>query len=328
MTRKRFEGGNAGAFYRGAVLLLLYLISSACYLYRLERKLDPENMEFLNRVRYIITSREERMFLQLPESERPEFRNKFWRDRDPDPETEENEFKREYFRRMEQADEIFISEGIEGWRTDRGRILVLYGLPGQRIMNRGGSGIHANCAEIWYYGNFPVVFLDLDCTGFFRLATWDLSPLFAYSLENQMMRIPKDGSVGRKALDSHSLISDVVIRDIRFRPGKLDFVISLFVPFAQVWFQEKGAVLETDIQVRFRLLDEKSRELWSLCDTFRLQTDEASLQTEPPPIFSRDIPVEIENVPDGSAKPRYRIFVELINRTGGAALRRMIPLRP
>ncbi len=327
MMRERFEAFRAGVFYRGAGLLLLYLVSSACYLYRLERKLDPENTEFLNRVRYIITSREERMFLQLPESERSEFRKKFWRDRDPDPETEENEFKREYFRRMEQADEIFVTEGIAGWRTDRGRMLVLYGLPGQRILNRGGSGIHANCAEIWYYGNFPVVFLDVDCTGFFRLATWDLSPLLTYSLENQMMGFPKDGSVGRKALDSHSLICDVVFRDIRFKPGKLNFVISLFVPFAQMWFQEKGAVLETDIQVRFRLLDEENRELWSFCDTFSLQTDEASLQEEQPG-FSRDLPVEVEMVPDGSEKIRYRVFVELINRTGGAALRRMMPLRP
>jgi len=328
MMEKKNEAAGTSGFFRSTSLFLLFLLSAGCYLYRLERKLDSENAEFLNRVRYIITSKEERIFLQLPESDRAAFRNKFWLDRDPDPETEVNEFKQEYFRRMEQADELFLTEGIAGWRTDRGRMLILYGLPGERLMSRGGAGIHRNCAEIWYYGDFPVAFLDLDCTGYFLLATFDLSPLLAYSLENQVLGILEEGTAGRKALDSRTLSCGVELRNVRFQPEKLDFVIALSVPFTQVWFRETGGKLETLLEIRLRLLDEKNRELWSFTDAIRLETDEALLQADTTPVFQGNFPAAAAIPPGTSGKARYRVFLELTNQTGGAVFRKMVPLKP
>jgi GWxTD domain-containing protein len=119
------------------ILSLLLLLS--CRLYQLERKLDPENAEFLSKVSYIITKEERKIFLELPDKEKEKFREEFWKRRDPDLETEENEFKTEYFKRLERAAEIFMGEGRPGWLTDRGRIYVLFGPPADRMTYPMGS---------------------------------------------------------------------------------------------------------------------------------------------------------------------------------------------
>ena len=62
--------------------------------------------------------------------EREQFIEAFWQRRDPTPDTVENEFKEEHYRRIAYANERF-SSGIPGWRTDRGRIYIMWGKPDQ-----------------------------------------------------------------------------------------------------------------------------------------------------------------------------------------------------
>lgn len=90
--------------------------------------LSKENAEFLSEVRYIITKDEIRYFRHLPESKRQEFIRMFWDIRDPLPETGENEFKEEYFKRIEEANLKFTASR-EGWLTDRGKTYILLGPP-------------------------------------------------------------------------------------------------------------------------------------------------------------------------------------------------------
>ncbi len=132
--RKALSGGAAVV----SVLLLAALLS-ACRLYKLARQLPPEYADFLSQVRYIITKEEEKIFLELPHSEKDRFIEEFWARRDPDPDTEENEFKTEFFKRVERANALFISEGKPGWLTDRGRIYVLFGPPTDRITDSLGG---------------------------------------------------------------------------------------------------------------------------------------------------------------------------------------------
>src|SRR4030042_7132982 len=81
-------------------------------------------------VPYIITSREKDVFLSLPtESDRGQFIETFWKKRDPNPQTSENEFKLEYYRRIALANKFFGTGGVPGWRTDRGRFYILLGPP-------------------------------------------------------------------------------------------------------------------------------------------------------------------------------------------------------
>ena len=83
-------------------------------------------------VTYIITDEERKAFKKLAtDDERERFIEEFWRRRDPDPDTDENEFKEEYYERIAYANEHF-SSGIPGWKTDRGRIWIMYGKPDER----------------------------------------------------------------------------------------------------------------------------------------------------------------------------------------------------
>ena len=77
-----------------------------------------------NDVPYIITGAEKKAFLALQtDEERENFIENFWRRRDPDPDTEENEFREQYYERIAYANEHYTS-GIPGWKTDRGRIYI------------------------------------------------------------------------------------------------------------------------------------------------------------------------------------------------------------
>lgn len=83
-------------FFTFAGIGLMLFFSSGCYYYNLEKKLDPENAEWLDQLRYIITSKERKVFLDLPPEEREDFKQEFWAKRDHDHGTEENEFKMEF----------------------------------------------------------------------------------------------------------------------------------------------------------------------------------------------------------------------------------------
>ncbi len=92
-------------------------------------ELDPESQAFYEYARLIMTSEENKIFSRLKdEASRREFIEEFWAKRDPDPETEENEFKNEFFRRIDYANKHF-REGTPGWKTDRGRVYIFMGPP-------------------------------------------------------------------------------------------------------------------------------------------------------------------------------------------------------
>ena len=79
-------------------------------------------------VRWIITDEERASFKRLrSDEEREQFIERFWLRRDPTPETFLNEFKQEHYRRMLYANEHFATADIPGWRTDRGRMYIVYG---------------------------------------------------------------------------------------------------------------------------------------------------------------------------------------------------------
>lgn len=139
-------------------------------------------------VTYIITDEERKAFKKLEtDDEREKFIEEFWRRRDPDPDTDENEFKEEYYERIAYANEHFAS-GIPGWKTDRGRIYIMYGKPHERethpmggAYNRpsweGGGSTTTYPFEIWFYRYLPGVgsgieieFVDPTGSGEYRIA--------------------------------------------------------------------------------------------------------------------------------------------------------------
>ena len=90
-------------------------------------------------VAWIITDEERSAFKQLSnDEERDQFIEAFWQRRDPTPDTIENEFKEEHYRRIAYANEHFAA-GIPGWKSDRGRMYIMYG-PADEIESHPSGG--------------------------------------------------------------------------------------------------------------------------------------------------------------------------------------------
>jgi len=88
---------------------------------------------------WIITDQERAAFKQLSnDEERDNFIEAFWQRRDPTPDTEENEYKEEHYRRIAYSNEHFAA-GIPGWKTDRGRMYIMYG-PADEIDSHPSGG--------------------------------------------------------------------------------------------------------------------------------------------------------------------------------------------
>lgn len=157
------------------------------------RKVTPELKDaykkwLQNDVPYIITDDERKAFKALQtDEERENFIEMFWRRRDPNPDTEENEFREEYYERIAYANEHFAS-GIPGWKTDRGRIYIMHGKPASveshptggsydRPSYEGGGTTTTYPFEVWFYRHLDGVgdgleieFVDPSSTGEYRLA--------------------------------------------------------------------------------------------------------------------------------------------------------------
>jgi GWxTD domain-containing protein len=142
----------------------------------------------LEDVTYIITSEEQDTFKHLTtDEERENFIEQFWTRRNPDPREASNEFKAEHYRRIAYANERFAS-GVPGWKTDRGRIYILYGEPDgkeshpsggsyQREFWEGGGQTSVYPFERWRYRHIDGVgddveleFVDKTFTNEYRLA--------------------------------------------------------------------------------------------------------------------------------------------------------------
>jgi GWxTD domain-containing protein len=155
---------------------------------KLQKELDTPYKKWLQEeVPYIITDEERSAFLQLQTNEeREQFIEAFWQRRDPTPDTVENEFKEEHYRRIAYANEHFAS-GIPGWKTDRGRIYVIWGKPDEieshptggiynRPMSEGGGSTTTYAYEDWRYrymeglgNNIIIEFVDPSGTSEYHM---------------------------------------------------------------------------------------------------------------------------------------------------------------
>jgi GWxTD domain-containing protein len=98
-------------------------------------------------VAYIITDRERAAFKSLQsDPEREHFIEQFWQRRDPTPGTPENEFKEEHYRRIAYSNENFAAV-IPGWKTDRGRIYIVYGPPDEKESHPAGGAYRRSAQE-------------------------------------------------------------------------------------------------------------------------------------------------------------------------------------
>lgn len=136
----------------------------------------------------IITDAERKAFAKLKTNEeREQFIKIFWQQRDPDPDTEQNEYRERYYERIAYANEHF-SSGIPGWKTDRGRIYIKFGKPDEIEAHPSGGQYQQTAYEgygttttypfeKWFYRYLPGVgsgveieFVDPSGSGEYRIA--------------------------------------------------------------------------------------------------------------------------------------------------------------
>src|SRR5579885_1808682 len=155
---------------------------------KLEKELAGPYKKWLNEdVAYIITDEERQAFKRLnTDEEREQFIEQFWLRRDPTPDTVENEFKEEHYRRIAYANEHYAS-GIPGWKTDRGRIYITFGPPDEieshpsggtyeRPPEEGGGTTSTFPFEQWRYryidgigNNIIIEFVDPTMSGEYHM---------------------------------------------------------------------------------------------------------------------------------------------------------------
>jgi GWxTD domain-containing protein len=113
----------------------------------LNQELTKVYKKWLNEdVVWIISDQERAAFKQLSnDEERDNFIEAFWQRRDPTPDTEENEYKEEHYRRIAYANEHYAA-GIPGWKTDRGRIYIMYG-PADEVSGSPAGGTYNRPTE-------------------------------------------------------------------------------------------------------------------------------------------------------------------------------------
>ncbi len=155
---------------------------------KLRKELEGPYRKWLNEdVLYIISDEEKSAFKRMStEDERENFIESFWLRRDPTPDTLENEFKEEHYRRIAYANERYAS-GIPGWKTDRGRIYITFGPPDEneshpsggtyeRPYEEGGGTTSTYPFEKWRYrylegigSDIIIEFVDTTMTGEYRM---------------------------------------------------------------------------------------------------------------------------------------------------------------
>jgi len=228
------------------------VILSSCRLYRLKRQLDDEDARFLSEVRYIITKEETRIYLEMPKSERDAFREDFWEKRDPDPLTETNEFQTEYYNRIEEANRLFTS-GRDGWLTDRGRTLVLLGPPVHKSFYPMGDPVEGLLfpTEVWYYPNFPIVFMDSHGAGDYEYHFLSLG----HQAEIQKALLAAKGTLREEeaALFDYDL-------DLK-REGDRTFIL-LSVGKKNLWLTEEEGGMRTTLEIRLQIVRPPQDTLW------------------------------------------------------------------
>ena len=281
--------------------------------------LSPEYEKFLSQVSYIITTAEKKEFLALPDAKRPEFISTFWKRRDPDPSTEENEFKDEYIGRVSRAERLFFGEGRSGWLTDRGRIYVLFGPPDQSSATSSSPNPEGRCQEIWYYRDFPVVFLDPSCSGSFRLATLDLSPISDLSLLRESAPKPLLPADNKAPYDF-----DVRIKRKTSETKKLVAVVEILIPYSAIWLSLEGNKFVTTFDVQLSLKDSQDILRWERTESYGLSLTSDELKEKYHSTYQLNIPLQVEKDLEALAQGKDKLVVVIKNTKIGEEIRKTV----
>ncbi|MGA2362814.1 MAG: GWxTD domain-containing protein [Candidatus Aminicenantales bacterium] len=261
--------------WRGGLLLCLGLaaILAACASAGIEKGLDPESREFFSKVRLIITPEERRTFLSLPAEKRKEFIQDFWARRDPTPGTPKNEYKEEYFRRIEQANHLFSGGGSPGWLQDRGRVYITLGPPDTRETYPRGMTFYGLPTEIWWYGFFSIIFVDERWVDDYRLDPQSAMQIGEINTAQQQWneareKMPKMTPGGAPP--------ELNVKVQKGPTGGASILITL--PYRNIWMKVQGDRFQATLELTLKVLDASGTEVWKSTEKYPLDIPENRLK--------------------------------------------------
>lgn len=277
--------------------ILVSFFLSSCSLFTPKKHLSPDHQEFLSKVRYIITHKEKKIFLNLAPSERDEFIEEFWEKRDPDPETEENEFKKKYFERIEEANHLFAEGATAGWLEDRGRIYILLGPPEHRDAYPRGYTFYGPPMEIWYYGVYPILFTDEFYSG-----DYELEPRSAQNLA-LLLKAQQDL---KPDVEMDRVSFDFTLKMEKLSPHRIK--IKVQVPYENISFKEAGPKLHTTLSLHLKIFTQAQEKVWNFQKEYPLSLTPEELKESRGKDYV--IPLQKELSPG-----KFRVTVSLKNET-------------
>jgi GWxTD domain-containing protein len=166
--------------FGGVIALLLLLVACQFALAgSTKTSLSKAYREFLNGPPSLLLTKDERTAFQHlgSDPERDSFIEHFWQVRNPAPGLVNNEFKEEFYRRVEYANAYYGKDaGTQGWHTDRGWTYILFGRPETSMSYQGNQELYPT--ELWFYSNpglqelppfFYVHFFEQNGAGGYRI---------------------------------------------------------------------------------------------------------------------------------------------------------------
>lgn len=118
----------------------------------------------IEQLRYVATEDQIKRLLKTPKEEQVKAWTDYWKSKDPTPSTLENELKDEYYKRVRYADLNFGNMGKDGWKTDMGRVYIVYGPPDE--IERHPFELDSKPYQIWYYYTLKLIFRFVEINGY------------------------------------------------------------------------------------------------------------------------------------------------------------------
>jgi len=280
-------------------LILLQALAGCSMSSRAVRSLPIADQQFLSEVRYLITKEEKKIFPSLGVEERKQFIEDFWKKRDPSPSTDENEFRDEYYSRIDKANRLF-REGSSGWLTDRGRAYILLGDPERRNAYPSGYTFYDRPLEIWYYKYFTIVFIDYTFTGVYKLEPLSVQQIGV--ITSTQMRLKPEILVPNRVVFDFEIGMELSAAD--------EAKLIIKVPYEKMNMLEKAGqrgTIETSLKIDVLISGAKDETILQKQEVYPV-----SLQTDALGNLSKNLVIQL---PLQLQPGKYNVLVTIENAT-------------
>jgi len=219
------------------LVVLVFMNACATQGARIER--DPYYESFYEKARLIMTKEEIQIYKHLPDTKaKDEFIDEFWKKRDPFPETQENENKTEFERRIAYANRWFKENRAmgRGWDTPRGRIMLQLGEPDNRYLSDMINDPSIKGYEHWiyYYYQLELIFVDSNGFGEFKLRNWPAELLT---------------SIDRAKFTLNLTDREAMKNAFSFETKYQDGQIVIAIPLNKIHFREVENTIQADYKI-------------------------------------------------------------------------------